>query len=146
MYNSTHDIVRAVTIVPDRSWGGEGAMGFNIGYGYLHRIPAPSSDAIVFDSEAHMQTAFELAQQQQQPPAPAHETRPSMERTSSDLSRPALPTYTRRRPSHSGKRVGGIDAILREGELKSEKEDIIQATKGIEETALPPPPPKRHVA
>jgi len=133
-----------VTIVPDRSWGGEGAMGFNIGYGYLHRIPAPSSDAVVFDSEAPMQTAFELAQQQQQPQMPAHDPRPSIERTSSDLSRPPLPPHTRRRPSHSGKRVVGIDAILREGEEKSEKEDIIQATTGIEETALPPPP-KRHV-
>ena len=26
-------------IIPDRNWSGEGSLGCNIGYGYLHRIP-----------------------------------------------------------------------------------------------------------
>jgi hypothetical protein len=134
-----------VTIVPDRAWGGDGAMGFNIGYGYLHRIPAPSTDAVVFDSEAPMQTAFELAQQVQHQPSPSgSDARPSMERKSSDLSRPPLPTHTRRRPSHSGKKAAtGIDDILREGEEKSVKEDIVQAAKATGESALPPPPKRQ---
>lgn len=68
VYNSTHDIVRVVTIVPDRSWGGDGALGFNIGFGYLHRIPALSSNDTLFDAEVPMQTAFEFAQQTQPPP------------------------------------------------------------------------------
>ena len=142
VYNSTHDIVRVVTIVPDRSWGGEGAMGFNIGYGYLHRIPPVSSNDVVFDSEAPMQTAFELAQQAQQVQQEG-QSRQSMERRSSETSRP--PIHGRRRASHStghsGKKVVGIEDILREGQEKSEKEDYVSSTTTTE--TLPPPPPKR---
>lgn len=139
MYNSTHDIVRVVTIVPDRSWGGEGALGFNIGYGFLHQIPPVSSNNVVFDSEMPLQTAFELAQQSQ---AQDEQHRPSMERKSSDMTRP--PTHGRRRPSnsvgHSGKKGLGIEAILREGQEKSEKEDIVPGTT----TQTPPPPPPKR--
>ena len=142
MYNSTHDIVRVVTIVPDRSWGGEGAMGFNIGYGYLHRIPPVSSNDIVFDSEVPMQTAFELAQQQPTQTQPEGQSRPSLERKSSEITRPHI--HGRRRMSHSGghsgKMVVGIEDILREGQEKSEKEDYVPST--TTET-LPPPPPRR---
>jgi hypothetical protein len=133
--------VRVVTIVPDRAWGGEGALGFNIGYGFLHRIPAVSNTDVVFDSEVPAQpmpTAFELAQQAQTEGQP----RPSTERKSSDMTRPL---HSRRRPSHSmshsGKKVQGIEDILREGEQKSEQEDVIP-TKGVAESI--PPPPKRH--
>ena len=141
MYNSTHDIVRVVTIVPDRGWGGEGALGFNIGYGYLHRIPAVSSPDLVFDSETPMQTAFELAQQAS---TTEGQPRPSIERTSSEHTRPP---HGRRRPSHSGghtgKNVQGIEDILREGQEKSEKEDYIPNNNNGSTEAIPPPP-KRH--
>jgi GRASP55/65 PDZ-like domain len=139
VYNSTHDIIRVVTIVPDRSWGGDGAMGFNIGYGYLHRIPSVSSNEVVFDSEVPMPTAFELAQQQQPQQVQEGQSRPSLERPSGETSRP--PTHGRRRASHSGKKVFGIEAILREGQEKSEKEDFVPST--TTEKLPPPPPPKR---
>lgn len=129
VYNSTHDIVRVVTIVPDRSWGGDGALGFNIGFGYLHRIPALSSNDTLFDAEVPMQTAFEFAQQTQPPP----------ERKSGEIPRP----HGRRRVSHSGKKVVGIEDILREGEDKSVKEDFVQSTPASE--ALPPPPKRSPV-
>jgi len=144
VYNSTHDVVRVVTIVPDRAWGGEGALGFNIGYGYLHRIPAVTSTDVVFDSETSgqpMPTAFELAQQAQAQTGEG-QSRPSMERKSSDMTRSA---HGRRRPSHSaghsGKMVQGIEDILREGEQKSEKEDYVPNQGPVESI---PPPPKRH--
>jgi hypothetical protein len=129
VYNSTHDIVRVVTIVPDRSWGGEGALGFNIGFGYLHRIPALSSNDTLFESEVPMQTAFEVAQQTQTQP----------ERKSAEIGR----VHGRRRASHSGKKVAGIDDILREGQERSEKEDYVQSTPAPSETL--PPPPKRLI-
>ena len=115
-------------------------MGFNIGYGYLHRIPAVSSNDVVFDSEVPMQTAFELAQQSQTPEAPP---RVSIERKSGEHARPP---YGRRRASHSmghsGKMPSGIDDILREGQEKSEKEDFVPtaAVASGKEGALPPPP------
>lgn len=116
-------------------------MGFNIGYGYLHRIPPVSTDNVVFDSEVPMPTAFELAQQQQQQQQQVLEgqSRPSTERRSGETSRP--PIHGRRRASHSGKKVVGIEAILREGQEKSEKEDFVPST--TTEKLPPPPPPKR---
>lgn len=39
VYNCEDDSCREVTIIPNRSWGGEGFLGCGIGYGYLHRIP-----------------------------------------------------------------------------------------------------------
>lgn len=33
------DNVREVTLTPNSSWGGDGCLGCDIGYGYLHRIP-----------------------------------------------------------------------------------------------------------
>ena len=117
-------------------------MGFNIGYGYLHRIPAVSSSEVVFDAEVPMQTAFELAQQTQ---SPETQRRPSLERKSSETSRP--PIHGRRRQSHSGghagKKVVGIEDILREGQEKSEKEDFVAANVSGGYSPVPPPPPKR---
>nr|CAD2135138.1 unnamed protein product [Meloidogyne enterolobii] len=39
VYNIDADSVREVTLVPNSAWGGEGCLGCDIGYGYLHRIP-----------------------------------------------------------------------------------------------------------
>jgi len=39
VYNIKHDAVRQVTLIPDRNWGGEGSIGCDVGYGYIHRIP-----------------------------------------------------------------------------------------------------------
>ncbi|XP_071112160.1 Golgi reassembly-stacking protein 2-like isoform X1 [Haliotis cracherodii] len=39
VYNIDTDSCREVTITPNGAWGGEGSLGCNIGYGYLHRIP-----------------------------------------------------------------------------------------------------------
>lgn len=34
------DDVRVVVLMPSYEWGGEGCLGADIGYGYLHRLPA----------------------------------------------------------------------------------------------------------
>ncbi|XP_076466266.1 Golgi reassembly-stacking protein 2-like isoform X3 [Babylonia areolata] len=39
VYNTETDSCREVTITPNGAWGGQGSLGCNIGYGYLHRIP-----------------------------------------------------------------------------------------------------------
>ncbi|CAJ0955016.1 unnamed protein product, partial [Mesorhabditis belari] len=39
VYNVDADVVREVTLTPNSAWGGEGSLGCDIGYGYLHRIP-----------------------------------------------------------------------------------------------------------
>ena len=42
VYNTESDSCREVTVVPNAEWGGEGSLGCDIGYGYLHRIPSDS--------------------------------------------------------------------------------------------------------
>ncbi len=44
VYNSDLDTVREVLLTPNSAWGGEGALGCGIGYGYLHRIPVKDAD------------------------------------------------------------------------------------------------------
>ncbi|VDO80993.1 unnamed protein product [Haemonchus placei] len=39
VYNVDTDVVREVSLTPNSAWGGEGCLGCDIGYGYLHRIP-----------------------------------------------------------------------------------------------------------
>ena len=57
VYNNEYDVTREVTVQPSRDWGGEGALGCVLGYGALHRIPAPLSEPIaepgqtLFDGE-----------------------------------------------------------------------------------------------
>ncbi|XP_065359213.1 Golgi reassembly-stacking protein 2 [Calliphora vicina] len=47
VYNIDDDACREVTIKPNTHWGGEGALGCGIGYGYLHRIPIQAGNAAV---------------------------------------------------------------------------------------------------
>ncbi|KAL2886700.1 GRASP55/65 family protein [Ceratocystis lukuohia] len=44
VYNNEYNVSRIVTIQPARDWGGEGILGCVLGYGALHRIPAPLSE------------------------------------------------------------------------------------------------------
>ncbi|KAH9278497.1 Golgi reassembly-stacking protein 2 [Echinococcus granulosus] len=46
VYNSTTDQCREVMLIPNLSWGGDGMLGCEIGFGYLHRIPPPPSSAL----------------------------------------------------------------------------------------------------
>ena len=46
VYNNEYDVTREVTIHPSRGWGGEGALGCVLGYGALHRLPAPLSEPV----------------------------------------------------------------------------------------------------
>jgi len=46
VYNNEYDVTREVSIQPSRDWGGEGALGCVLGYGALHRLPAPLSEPV----------------------------------------------------------------------------------------------------
>ncbi|ANZ77741.1 BA75_04437T0 [Komagataella pastoris] len=45
VYNQIHNVVRPVTIYPNRNWGGIGLLGCDVGYGFLHRIPEVGPEA-----------------------------------------------------------------------------------------------------
>lgn len=46
VYNNEYDVTREITLHPSREWGGEGALGCVLGYGALHRLPAPLSEPV----------------------------------------------------------------------------------------------------
>ncbi|KAI8965807.1 GRASP55/65 PDZ-like domain-containing protein [Daldinia sp. FL1419] len=46
VYNNEYNVTRELEIVPSRAWGGEGALGCVLGYGALHRLPAPLSEPV----------------------------------------------------------------------------------------------------
>lgn len=56
VYNNEYDVTREITIHPSRDWGGEGALGCVLGYGALHRLPAPLSEPVAGPGETLFET------------------------------------------------------------------------------------------
>jgi hypothetical protein len=56
VYNNEYDVTREVTIHPSRDWGGDGALGCVLGYGALHRLPAPLSEPVAGPGETLFET------------------------------------------------------------------------------------------
>jgi len=46
VYNTDTDEVRVVVIMPTDEWGGEGVLGANVAFGYLHVLPSSCCDTI----------------------------------------------------------------------------------------------------
>jgi len=46
VYSSKTNRVRLVEIEPNRTWGGNGCLGCDVGYGYIHRIPSPPIEEV----------------------------------------------------------------------------------------------------
>jgi hypothetical protein len=59
VYNNEYDVTREVTIQPSRDWGGEGALGCVLGFGALHRLPAPLSEPVAGPGETLFATEHE---------------------------------------------------------------------------------------
>ncbi|BHF77457.1 Golgi reassembly-stacking protein 1 [Sparganum proliferum] len=81
VYNTESDSCRDVTIIPNLSWGGEGMLGCEIGFGLLHRIPSPPEEANGVAAESPQQTLAASAKDSvsvsnvppAEPPPPFHE-------------------------------------------------------------------------
>ncbi|RYP76101.1 hypothetical protein DL771_001925 [Monosporascus sp. 5C6A] len=58
VYNHEYDVTREVAVTPSREWGGEGALGCVLGYGALHRLPAPLSEPVHAPGETLFDGAF----------------------------------------------------------------------------------------
>jgi len=46
VYNHEYNVTRPVTITPSPNWGGQGLLGCTLGFGALHRIPAPLDEPV----------------------------------------------------------------------------------------------------
>ncbi|KAL2756826.1 hypothetical protein ACRALDRAFT_2082456, partial [Sodiomyces alcalophilus JCM 7366] len=161
VYNNEYNVTREVVIQPSREWGGEGALGCVLGYGALHRLPAPLNEPVsapgetLFDGEKHAVPPYGGASGAAPPPteagpdtlAPAATGAPP----SADLLVPAqmvgavprsAPTRSKKKGHNPNKAL--MDDYFKEGEQKSRELD--NAPTGRAASVAPPPrsggPPK----
>ncbi|OJJ45374.1 hypothetical protein ASPZODRAFT_134020 [Penicilliopsis zonata CBS 506.65] len=160
VYNSEFDVVREVELVPTRGWGGEGALGAELGYGALHRLPVGLGEEVEGPGEVVFETREDgtsgFAQGYSQTVSPHTATEDTGAPVGHFLipanmaSPPPLPTSgNKAEPRHSGGRRAGrtrpgvvspdraFDEYFAEGEQKSREQDFAPSRRG---TPLPPPP------
>ncbi|TQW00264.1 golgi reassembly stacking protein [Cordyceps javanica] len=156
VYNNEYDVTREVTIHPSREWGGNGAIGCTLGYGALHRLPAPLSEPVdapgetMFDG-GHEKAAMAAAAVAASPeenggafvPADAAQGNSSflvpaqlVDRTASPAAGPPKGGKKKDKPAHASNNL--MDDYFKEEEEKSRKLDNAPASK----SAGVPPPPK----
>jgi len=66
VYSSVMDTIRQVSIIPNKDWGGNGSLGCDVGYGYLHRIPCISESSGEKNGVPKQPTAPQSNQAEQQ--------------------------------------------------------------------------------
>jgi len=154
-------VTRPVTLTPSRNWGGEGALGCVLGFGALHRIPAPleeppqapgetlfSTGSASFDEKRPISSSSNL------PPqgtpnfgatagselfVPANIALPSKSPPPHAGGNAPPPRRGKQRAHHAHPTAGGgggLDDYFKEGEEKSAQEDFAPKTTG----GVPPPP------
>ena len=160
VYNHEYAVTRLVTITPSRSWGGSGALGCVLGFGALHRLPAPLNEPPAGPGETLFETA-RFSNEQNRPSSALLRSHPSgsslykisSNQQSGDLLVPATLTSpppplpmgaTAPGPPRAARKVrkavspnSAFDEYFKEGEQKSKEEDFTPAAKSV-----PPPPPK----
>ncbi|PNS21279.1 hypothetical protein CAC42_1058 [Sphaceloma murrayae] len=153
VYNHEYDVTRTVSITPSRGWGGEGALGCVLGYGALHRVPAPLTEP----TQAPGETLFETARfSNEEPRASPAMLQNGFEPQSTparapDLINPASipggPAKAAGAPPRGAKKArahhvispgAGIDEYFAEGEAKSRELEGGSSTP--KPSSLPPPP------
>ncbi|KAL1639454.1 hypothetical protein SLS58_007886 [Diplodia intermedia] len=58
VYNHEYNVTRPITITPSRNWGGQGLLGCVLGFGALHRVPAPLEEPPSGPGETLFDTAY----------------------------------------------------------------------------------------
>ncbi|KAI7536055.1 GRASP55/65 family protein [Hortaea werneckii] len=162
VYNQEYDVTRVVTITASRSWGGEGALGCVLGYGALHRVPAPLTEP----AQGPGETLFEAgAEQTYQPTSMAQAGTPQagtpepanfMVPASMPVGAPPTggagesaatapppaggppPGRAKKQRTHHAP-VAGLDDYFKEGEQKSREMEGGSSTPKPN-AGLPPPP------
>jgi len=151
VYNNEYDVTRTVDITPSRAWGGEGALGCVLGFGALHRLPAPLTEP----SQAPGETMFEAARFSNEEPraSPAmlqygfqHQPQGTPDLAHLVGSAPGPPKAAggaskgakKARAHHNVSPGGAMDDYFKEEEQKSRELDRSSTPKAA--ASLPPPP------
>jgi hypothetical protein len=149
IYNNEYDVTREVEIRPSRDWGGEGALGCTLGYGALHRLPAPLSEPVqgpgetLFDGDggAAARSSGDFAA----PPPPGGNAEYLIPAQMAAAAPPppasgaaGLPTRSaKKKAHHSPNRM--MDDYFAEQEKKSRE---LEGSVTAASKSPPPPPPK----
>ena len=152
VYNHEYGVTRTVSITPSRSWGGTGALGCVLGYGALHRLPAPLEEPVQAPGETLFETARFSNEEESRSESTYRASSPA--KPVGDFLVPAamdLPPVSAPPQTSTGKVPGrtprkpkvargnsAFEDMFKEGEAKSKEEDFAPSTnvKGA------PPPPK----
>lgn len=158
VYNHEYDVTRMVTITPAKNWGGDGALGCVLGYGALHRVPAPLTEPTQAPGETLFESGNDYTQASAEkftgaghvPPeeqggqdflVPANmnlqSTSPPPPSAGSGGPPPAGKAK-KQRAHHSAVPAAGLDDYFAEGEQKSREVDNSSTPKPT--GSLPPPP------
>ncbi|KAJ6003479.1 hypothetical protein N7451_006026 [Penicillium sp. IBT 35674x] len=154
VYNSEFDVVREVELVPTRGWGGEGAVGAELGYGALHRLPVGLGEEVEGPGEVVFETRDDETSSPMPNPAgpgvavgaaehflvPANMASiPPLAAQTQVTSPPEgrSPSNRRGKSRHGASPNNAFDDYFAEGEQKSREQDFAPSRKG---TPLPPPP------
>ncbi|KAI3401589.1 hypothetical protein diail_10190 [Diaporthe ilicicola] len=166
VYNNEYDVTREVTLQPSREWGGEGALGCVLGYGALHRLPAPLSEPVdapgdtIFDGSFSEKTPlygqavpggdpanFFTPAEAEQPPAVGPPVGDGDFLVPAQMAAPPAgnaPPRSQKKKAHRAP-VGGMDDYFNEQEEKSRALDRPDSTRAKSPVAPPPKaggPPK----
>ncbi|KAG7119383.1 hypothetical protein HYQ45_015099 [Verticillium longisporum] len=145
VYNNEYNVTREVTIQPSREWGGEGALGCVLGYGALHRLPAPLNEPVsapgemLFDMEKDPSAAYggaaaAAAAAQAGPGGPPADG--SEAQLVSAAPPVGVPTRSKKKERHGHSPNALMDDYFKEGEEKSRALDHAPKSSG---TVAPPP-------
>ncbi|KAF2278526.1 uncharacterized protein EI97DRAFT_372839 [Westerdykella ornata] len=126
VYNHEYNVTRPVTITPSRTWGGDGALGCVLGFGALHRIPAPLEEPPQAPGETLFAAGTGAGTSQH---TSFDEKRGGPEAGGTGLVGNDAAAATAAADA-------GLDDYFREGEIKSQEEDYAPRPKGD----VPPPP------
>lgn len=154
VYNNEYDVTREITIHPSREWGGEGALGCVLGYGALHRLPAPLSEPVAGPGETLFETEnARFSNEEGRPvikapgdnsqffvPAAASVSEPNDFLVPAQLASPPVAggsTGKKKGKGHSPNKAF-MDDYFTEGEKKSRELDHAPSAR----STPPPPPPK----
>ncbi|PAV81114.1 hypothetical protein WR25_22371 isoform B [Diploscapter pachys] len=89
VYNVDTDLVREVLLTPNSAWGGEGCLGCDIGYGYLHRIPIAVDRSNNGINGNHIQNGQSQAVPMAQPVQPTNTGIPQIDK----ITQPSMPSF-----------------------------------------------------
>lgn len=147
VYNNEYDVTREVTIQPSRDWGGQGALGCVLGYGALHRLPAPLNEPVnapgetMFDGALNEKTEdIFVPAAGQQPSSPSGDflVPAQMIDNTSPASAPPPPRGGKKKERHGHNPNNLMDDYFKEEEEKSRAVDNAPASTASGVVAPPP--------